>query len=397
MTKVVSAHAKIGAPAIALIVGTASLVINGAIPTTEYLAEQFGAATTPQLVSAAFAAGYGVGHLLIGVLAPYFSPRVLLGTGLAAFIIVSLVSTQVQSAEVFLLMRFAQGVFVSPCPIVGRSLAWRQGHVDASAKTLSAASGIFTWFPVFAPIIAVAIIADFGWQGVFVVFALYGACVLALVGWSNDPRLATFAFCPESKRSFYYRVIGLLEKKTFIVGVSVTALLFSSFLFFLSVSGLIVGAENTTSLEPHFATVIVASAFAVGGLVSRTLLKYWESVKVCRRAVMTALFAVVAYILAYSLMPANVIFVIVVAFFAMTVGVVVPNATILALQDSGEEEILALAILGGVKMIFSAGIVFLFSRNDANVVVQSAVIALAVTVVSVLLMRFSDARPKRFT
>ena len=161
---------------IATIVATGSIAINAAIPGAIQIESTLGLdAGSGARVIGTFVAGYAIGHFLVGLFAQDISQKSLLLAGLLGFVACSLLMCVATDAKVISWIRGGQGLFASTCPIIGRALVRQLGTSRRAAKKMSGASAIFTWAPVFAPLIAGTLSEEFGWRVVYFALASYGA------------------------------------------------------------------------------------------------------------------------------------------------------------------------------------------------------------------------------
>ena len=91
---------------IACVIGTASIGTNAAIPTADRIefALNLGAGAGAQIVGA-FALGYAVGHLLIGLIADRSNQKQLLSFSIAGFVVASIAASFADSQAGLLMAR----------------------------------------------------------------------------------------------------------------------------------------------------------------------------------------------------------------------------------------------------------------------------------------------------
>src|SRR5690606_35767599 len=83
--------------------------------------------------------------------------------------------------------RALQGLGGAVGPVIGRAMVRDVSSGPALAKNMAVASGVFSFGPIFAPLLGVGIGAvTGGWRGVFVVMALLAASLLVAVSWRPE-------------------------------------------------------------------------------------------------------------------------------------------------------------------------------------------------------------------
>nr|WP_070959331.1 MFS transporter [Hyphomonas sp. Mor2] len=340
---------------IAIIVGAASFSLNGAVPISDALGEEMVFSDAARSISTAFIFGYGVGHLLVGATISPNAARLALIAGITGFVFASAGAALSTETQQILAFRFLQGLFISVCPVLGRLLAWRESATEASAKTLSLATSIFTWIPVFAPLLVVAMLQLHGWRAGYVLIGAYGlAALIVALQIQNLPIPPNRSPRP---RSLYLhkRIAGLARTPQTVSGLISVAAAFSGFFLFLaSPSVHLVLRGIDPGLATAIATSVIAGAFAIGGLLSRLLLQFWSSEQVLVRTSFFLMITAFLWSLTIGLGVHGLEAIGLAVLYCCLAGTIIPNATIRVLSSNHAEPVLSLSIIGGAKMLVAA-------------------------------------------
>jgi DHA1 family bicyclomycin/chloramphenicol resistance-like MFS transporter len=354
---------------VACVIGTASIGTNAAIPTADRIEAELnlGAGAGAQIVGA-FALGYAIGHLLIGIIADRSDQKRLLSLSIAGFIVASIATTFADSQSGLLVARFSQGLFASGGPIVGRSVVRAIGKFEDAARKMSATSALFTWAPVLAPILAGALLLRFDWRSVYLALAVYGLLGLVLTlrapaSWFQR-RSGTATSAGGILRDF----AGLLRNEAFRRALVATVFTFGAFLACLAATSEIVVDPMSAGLSLTALVASIAAAYAVGGGLSRALLGRFESAKVLGWSVVASIL-IGPLMLATPFVTSNPqpIQSLCIA-YGLCSGMILPNATVLAMRDYPNASAMAAAMLGGAKMLaasVASAILVVLSANAA--------------------------------
>jgi len=134
-----------------------------------------------------FLAAYGMGMLLFGPLADSLGRRPLAIFGLTGFTLCSITLAFVDNINHFLFLRALQAFCGAAATVVVPGLV-RHLYQEHTAKGMSYLSMIMMLAPLLAPSIGSAILWISEWHSIFVVLAMYGALILALV-WKWLPEI----------------------------------------------------------------------------------------------------------------------------------------------------------------------------------------------------------------
>ncbi len=121
--------------------------------------------------------GLAFGQLLFGPLSDRYGRRLPLLVSLVLFAAATLACLFAPSIEVFVALRFLQGIAASGGIVIARSIATDKFKRKNLAKALAIVGAINGVAPVAAPVVGGALSEITGWKGIFVILLIIG-CVL---------------------------------------------------------------------------------------------------------------------------------------------------------------------------------------------------------------------------
>ncbi|MFA7556010.1 MAG: multidrug effflux MFS transporter [Spongiibacteraceae bacterium] len=124
---------------------------------------------------------YAFGQLFFGVMADTKGRRPSILSGMVLFIMGSVLATTATSIEMLLVARGIQGFAIGACQVVARAILVDNVKGPRFRVAIIYLSLAFGLGPILAPYIGGLIEVNFGWRYNFVLYALYGAMVLAFI------------------------------------------------------------------------------------------------------------------------------------------------------------------------------------------------------------------------
>ena len=324
------------------------------LPGLPQLTSDFDApASAGQLTLTACLLGLAVGQLVFGPLTDRFGRRPPLLAGLAVYLIASLACAVAPDIWALIGLRLVQGLSGSAGIVVARSVVRDLVSGVEAARLFSILMVVIGVAPILAPILGGALLHVTSWRGLFVILAGVDACILAA-----SARWLPETLPPERRRRAGEAGIGFLElvRDRFFLAYSVVmGLAFAAMFSYIAGSTFVL--EDIHGVSPQVYGVI----FAVNAL-GITAASQLNRVMLGRRSPRRMLFAGVAA----QALAATTLLVIVLAGVGLagilpclfvsvgSIGLVIPNATALALTDYPHAAGRASALLGMLQFTFGA-------------------------------------------
>lgn len=309
-----------------------------------------------QMSLLAFFISMGVAQLFVGPLSDMMGRKLPLYIGLVLFAIGSVGSALSGDIDTLVAFRFLQGIGASAGMVIPRAVV-RDLHtgVDA-ARLMSLLMLVFSISPILAPLTGTAIIAFFGWRGVFwavLIAALIGMVLLATSLKETRPKSARVESSLGSALAAYRLLLkdGNFLGLTFISGLGL-----SSFLVYLANSSFVlIDHYGLTPTQYSIAFSVNAVSFFSVSQLSGWLADRYGLVRVVRMAVTG--FAVAMALLVAVMMSGFQSMYVMAAFLFVGygfLGLVLPTTAVLALEEHGAIAGTASALLGTLQFVTAA-------------------------------------------
>ncbi|HEY7605025.1 MAG TPA: multidrug effflux MFS transporter [Gaiellaceae bacterium] len=330
------------------------LSIDFYLPGLPRLATDFDtSASAGQLTLTACLLGLAVGQLVIGPLSDRFGRRPPLLVGLVAYLAASLACAAAPNIWVLVGLRLVQGLGGSAGIVVARSVVRDLASGVAAARLYSILMVVIGVVPILAPILGGAFLHVTSWRGLFVILAAVDAAIV----------VATARWLPETlspeRRQRAGSVAGfreLLGDRFFIAYAVVMGLAFASMFSYIAGSSFVL--EDIHGVSPQtYGLLFGLNALGIVGasqlnraLVGRVSPQRMLLAGVTAQAVAGTVLLVI--VLTDRLGLAGILPCLFVTVASM--GLVMPNATALALTDYPHAAGSASALLGMLQFAFGA-------------------------------------------
>ncbi len=313
-------------------------------------------ASAVQLTLTAFLLGIAAGQLVAGPLSDRFGRRLPLLTGVAGFVVASVLCALSPSIAVLIVFRFVQGFAGGAGISVGRAIVRDLGSGEEAARNFSMLILINNIGPIIAPVAGGQLLRVTDWRGIFLVLA--GSALVLFV--------VAFRVVPESLAVGSRTVGGLgamsaalheVGRDRVFLGYAVSSgLIFSALLAYIAGSSFVL--QDIYGLSPQAYSLF----FAANGLglvlathVNRRLIGRVSprTLMVAGMLMTTAGAVILGVVVAVPDAPVGAIlpaFLLIVT----SIGLVQPNATTLAMEPHPEVAGSASALLGLLQSVGGA-------------------------------------------
>ncbi|MGW0026692.1 multidrug effflux MFS transporter [Rhodococcus sp. NPDC003383] len=343
---------------LALLAAVAPLAIDMYLPAFPEMAVEFGtSASAVQLTLTTFLIGLALGQLVFGPLSDRFGRRPLLLVGTLVCAVFSAASALAPTVELLAASRFLQGFAGAAGIVLGRAVISDRVHGPAAAKLFGLLVVVNAVAPVVAPLVGGTVVTNVGWRAVFWVLAglslLMFACVLALVPETH----------PKERRSIggAAAMLGdacaLLRNRRYVGYTLAYAFAFGVMFAYISASPFVL--QNVHGLSTGWYTVsFTANAI---GLVIFSVVNGAVAGRFGERATLRiglTLLAVFSVVMLVDALAGPVLWVTLVTLWLTmgSLGLVIANATTLALGEAQRAAGTGSAILGALQFLLAAAI-----------------------------------------
>jgi DHA1 family bicyclomycin/chloramphenicol resistance-like MFS transporter len=310
---------------------------------------------------------------------------------MALFMTGAVAAATANSIELMLAARFVQGIGSAPALVMSRAIVRDIASGKDAARLMSVMTMIFTTAPVIAPSIGALLVAQWGWRAPFILIVVLGMLITlgirlyivethTPVPGQHPARqlLSSFAEFFSHRQSIFGLLLIILPPAGFISIIAVSAALVVE-----------IYGYSITQFGLIFATAGIS--ILIGSAINRWLVTRFDSIHAI--AIGVTLYGLSSSSLLVMALLNDAPFVLLwgsICLFMLTVAIVMPNATVIALDPLPKIAGVASSIIGTLQNIIGASGALL-AAAIYNGTVQNAVIIMAV--VGLLVVLVFLARP----
>jgi DHA1 family bicyclomycin/chloramphenicol resistance-like MFS transporter len=338
-----------------------------------------------QQIVGIFMIGMAFGQIPAGLVSDRVGRLPVLYAGMALFVVGAIASATAGSIEVMLGGRFVQGIGAAPAIVLSRAIVRDVSSGKEAAKLMSLMTMIFTAAPVIAPTIGALLITQWGWRAPFLLIIGLAVVILVLVRLN-----LTETHQPGENlhpvRQLRNSFVEFFSHRQSIFGLLLIVIPPAGFLSIIAVAAALVVeiyGFSVTQFGLLFATFGIS--ILVGAAVNRLLVTRFDGMHVIAFGIV--LYGVSGATLVLFAWMDSAPFVLLwaaIALFMFTVAIVMPNATVLALDPLPRIAGVASSIIGTLQNIFGAAGALIGAAIYNGTVRNSVLIIGAAGVVSVL-------------
>jgi len=255
---------------VAAIMAVNALAIDSMMPALAVIGNELGvvAENDRQWVITAYLLGFGAAQLFYGTLADRFGRKRVLQTGMAIYVVFSVMSAFAASFETLMAARVLQGIGAAASRVLVVSIVRDRFSGRQMARVMSLTLIVFLAVPILAPSIGQLILLVAPWRWIFGGLAIFGASVMIWIAVSLPETLHAEDRLPMSARAITQAFRATLTNRV-AVGYMLTMTLVLGGLF-----GFINSAQQVfveVFDEPLFFTLnfaVIAGFMAIASLVN---------------------------------------------------------------------------------------------------------------------------------
>ena len=339
-----------------------------------------------QQIVGIFMAGMAFGQIPAGLISDRVGRLPVLYGGLLLFALAAVAAAMADQIELMLLARFVQGFGAAAALVLSRAIVRDISSGKEAAKLMSLMTMIFTAAPVIAPTVGALLVAQWGWRAPFISIAGLGIVLLFAVranihethsgGATQNPvrqLLSSFSEFFSHRQSIFGLLLLIIPPAGYMSIIALAASLIVN-----------IYGYSITQFGLVFATA--GCSILLGAAVNRSLVSRFESsqIIVLGVAVMATASLQLAVIGWLGAAPLGWLWSCV-CLFMFSIALIIPNATVIALDPLPKIAGVASSIIGTLQNIIGASGALLgaviYDGSIARTVVIMAIAGIANTLV----------------
>jgi DHA1 family bicyclomycin/chloramphenicol resistance-like MFS transporter len=334
-------------------------------------------ATGVQLTLTTTLIGLALGQLVVGPWSDAVGRRLPLLTGLLLHVAASVACVFAPSVAVLAVLRLLQGLGASAASVVATAIVRDRFDGPAAAKVFSRLMLVIGVAPILAPSIGSVVLRATSWRGVFGVLALCGIGLATVALTSLSETLPPHRRVRGGARQVAATYRALLSGRTFVGLMIVAALGLAAILAYVAGSSFVYQVQYRLSTA-QFGLIFAAGA---GGLILTTQLNAYllDRYPAQRMLTVGTVFGALAglALVGSAVSGFGGVAGVMVTMWAVlaALGVILPNASALALDQHGDAAGTAAALLGATQFGASALVAPLVGALGANATAMGLCVA----------------------
>jgi MFS transporter, DHA1 family, multidrug resistance protein len=330
--------------------------------------------------------GLAVGQLLVGPLTDRVGRRTPLLVGIAVFAVSAGLCALAPSVGVLLALRLVGGLAGGAGIVIARAMVRDLYSGTQMARVFALITLVLGVAPVVAPLLGGVLLTVTSWRGVFVALAVLGILLLVAAATLGETLPA------HRRRGGGLRVVGgvlrsVLTDRTFLLPALVGAVGVCGMFVYIAMASFVLQRGYGLSAQ-QFALVFGANAVGillVGQLSARSVGRLGPG-RLLTVGVVAAVVAAVAMLVGVLASASVWALLVPLLFLVSCTGVLLPNATALALEDQAAVAGAASAVFGLLQFAFAAVVPPLASLGGVTALVM--VTTICATAVATAVIRF---------
>lgn len=311
---------------------------------------------TAQITLATWFLGLAVGQITQGSLSDRFGRRAPLIAGTAIYTLASIGCALAPDLGTFAVLRAVAAFGGSASMVIPRAIVRDLSEGLAAARMMSRLILIMGAAPILAPTLGGFVLGAASWHAIFWVCAIYGGICCALVAWKLPDTLPKSMRTSLNPTRMLHRYGTIIVERSFVAHALAAA--FSMFGMFAYLGGSPAVFIQHFGLNPTlYGSMfgLCAAGFIAGSQVSPRLLPRFGAGRVMRVAVRTYLAAtLVLGVIAFAGIGPWYLTMLPILISLTTMGFVLPNATVGALQRHAGHAGSASALMGMLQFCIGA-------------------------------------------
>ncbi|PWW02845.1 DHA1 family bicyclomycin/chloramphenicol resistance-like MFS transporter [Paenibacillus cellulosilyticus] len=344
--------------------------------------------TNASLIQASLTAsllGLGLGQLVMGPLSDRYGRRKPLLMAMILYIAASIGCAAAPHIELFIAVRFIQGIAASAGLVISRAIARDRYSGVRMTKFISLLTTISNIAPLISPNAGSAVLSYSSWIGVFVFLAMLGILLTAISLWGVEESLPIERRVRGSLKTLVENYISLFRDRSFMGYALLNGILFAGIFAFVAGTPFIY--QNIYGLSPvQFSILFAMNGLAImvgsqlvksmaGRMSERLMIGIGLSLSFVSTAAI--LIAVLSYGSLWTVFGSTFL-------FAISIGIIGPMSITLAMEPHGQIAGSASAVLGTLQFALGAVISPFVGIAGENSAIPFGIVMLVTSVLAIV-------------
>ncbi|MDJ0813292.1 MAG: multidrug effflux MFS transporter [Woeseiaceae bacterium] len=334
----------------------AAFTVDVSLPAVPAMVEALGTnLSRGQQIVGIFMIGMAFGQIPAGLVSDRVGRLPVLYVGMVLFVIGAIASAAANSIEVMLAGRFIQGFGAAPAIVLSRAIVRDVAHGKEAAKLMSLMTMIFTAAPVIAPSIGALLITQWGWRAPFLLIIGLAVAILGLVRF-NLSETHQPGENQHPVRQLKNSFVEFFSHRQSIFGLLLIIIPPAGFLSIIALAAaLVVEIYGFSVIQFGFIFATLGISILIGAAVNRVLVTRFDAMHVIGFGIVLYGISGVTLLIftwmnaaPFTLLWASI------ALFMFTVAIVMPNATVIALDPLPRIAGVASSIIGTLQNVLGA-------------------------------------------
>jgi len=339
-----------------LLTAVAALTVDLSLPAIPAMVEALETSLSRgQQIVGVFMFGMSLGQIPSGLAADRFGRRPIIFAGMGIFVIAAGVAAFANDMELLLIARFVQGTGAASAIVISRAVVRDIASGKEAARLMSLMTMIFTAAPVIAPSIGALLVAHWNWRAPFIVIAACGFALLFGIR-SNLVETHTPNASEHPLRQLVSSFREYFSHRQSIFGLMLLVLPPAGYMSVIAVSAALAVEIYGFSIA-QYGVIFACAGLSIlaGSTANRWLVTRFDMMQLIKIGVALIFVASAQLIIIAWLNSAPFWWVwLCVCLYMFTIAILMPNATVLALDPLPSIAGVASSIIGTTQNVVGA-------------------------------------------
>lgn len=308
-----------------------------------------------QKIVGIFMAGMACGQIPAGLFSDRVGRLPVLYGGLFLFALAAIAAAMANRIELMLLARFVQGLGAAAALVLSRAIVRDIASGKEAAKLMSLMTMIFTAAPVIAPSVGALLVAQWGWRAPFISIAVLGILLLFAVR-ANIHETHAGNSTQNAGRQLLSSFAEFFSHRQSIFGLLLLIIPPAGYMSIIAVAAsLVVNIYDYSITQFGLIFATAGGSILAGAATNRILVPRFESSQIIVMGVAVMALASLQLAVIYGLGAAPLGWLwSCVCLFMFSIALIIPNATVIALDPLPKIAGVASSIIGTLQNIIGA-------------------------------------------